>query len=296
LGPGPDDVREACAWVAARSELVRIDEARVEPLARALLSEPAPEYEPMGVELAVTFNAVNFGSGWHPHLRKLPGCSGSVTVMRRLRERFERDGPFTARELSALTPDDCAALFGQHLVVPVADLMVLFAKSLNDLGDFLTWHFDGSFHALVQSSNGSAVRLVELLLKMPMYRDVSTYDGHDVPFLKRAQLTASDIDGFDDLDTLTLFADNLVPHVLRLEGVLDVDADLVSRIDAGELLEAGGREETELRACAVHAVELMVEALNGVATARALDYRLWSRGQQPRFKAVPRPRARSIYY
>jgi hypothetical protein len=256
----------------------------------------------MGVELAVTFNAVNFGSGWHPHLTKLPGCSGSVTIMRLLRERFERDGPFTAHELSALRPADVAAVFGQALVPPVDELMSLFTRSLNDLGDFLTWHFDSSFHALLQSADGSAVRLVQVLMKMPMYRDIAAYDDHDVPFLKRAQLTASDIGGsadsncFKDLDRLTLFADNLVPHVLRLEGVLDVDPGVVARIDANELLPPGGREETELRACAVHAVELMVLAVGGAATARDLDYRLWSLGQDPRFKAIPRPRVRSPYY
>ena len=261
-----------------------------------MLAESVPPLEPMSVEYAVTFNAVNFGSGWHPHLQKLPGASGNVTLQRRLRERFDRDGPFSAAELSALTPVDCADVFGQEMHSPVDELMGLFARSLNDLGDFLTWHVDGSFYALVESAGGSAARMVELLLKMPMYRDVASYREHDIPFLKRAQLTASDIGGFDDLDALTLFSDNRVPHVMRLEGVLVVDPDLVARIDAGELLESGGREEVELRACAVHAVELMVEALNGAVAARDLDYRLWSRGQQSRFKSVPRPRARSIYY
>ena len=137
---------------------------------------------------------------------------------------------------------------------------------------------------------------LKLLLKMPMYKDVASYRGYDVPFLKRAQLTASDIGGFDDLDDLTLFADNLVPHVLRLEGVLDVDPELARRIDREELLEQGSTEETELRACAVHAVELMVDALGGGVTPRDLDYRLWSRGQRPRFKAVPRPRVRTPFY
>src|SRR5439155_22529432 len=169
------------------------------------------------------FNAINFGSGWHPHLTKLHGCSGSVTIMTLLRQRFDDAGPFSAEELIGLTPQDSARLFGQRLRPPVDELMALFAQSVNDLGRFLLERFGGSFEALVAAAGSSAARLVELLQEMPMYRDVATYRGRPVPFLKRAQLTASDLGCFDDLDRLTLFADNLVPHVLRLDGVLVFD-------------------------------------------------------------------------
>ena len=57
-----------------------------------------------------------------------------------------------------------------------------------------------------------------------------------------------------------MFADNLVPHVLRLDGVLWFDPELVARIERGELIEHGSPEEVEIRACAVHAVELLVAA------------------------------------
>ena len=48
--------------------------------------------------------------------------------------------------------------------------------------------------------------------------------GVPVPFLKRAQIAAADLaprrasSQFPDLERLTMFADNLVPHVLRLDG------------------------------------------------------------------------------
>ena len=46
-----------------------------------------------------------------------------------------------------------------------------------------------------------------------------------MPFLKRAQIAAADlcragVAEFADLGELTMFADNLVPHVLRLDGIL----------------------------------------------------------------------------
>jgi hypothetical protein len=256
----------------------------------------------LDVDFALTFNAVNFGSGWHPYMSKLRGKSGNVTLSTLLRQRFDADGPFTAAELARVTADDCARVFGQHLHPPVDELMGLFAQSWNDLGGFLLDRFDGSFPALVESAGASAVRLVELLQEMPMYRDVASYDGRPVPLLKRAQITASDIGGptdsncFADLDRLTLFADNLIPHVLRVEGVLVLDDDLAAAIDGQRLLEPGGQAETELRAVAVDAVERMVGELDGAVTARQLDNLLWRRGQDPRFKASPRPRVRSIYY
>ena len=96
-----------------------------------------------------------------------------------------------------------------------------------------------------------------------------------------------------------MFADNLVPHVLRCEGVLVHAPALARRIDAGCLIEAGSREEVEIRAAAVDAVEGCVAALHrrGVTvTAGQLDYALWNRGQRPEFKARPRHRARTTFY
>ena len=122
-----------------------------------------------------------------------------------------------------------------------------------------------------------------------------------MPFFKRAQIAAADLAlaglaPAGDLHRLTLFADNLVPHVLRLDGVLEFDAALVARIDAQELLEHDSPEEVEIRACALHAVELLVAAHPTRTTATAVDNALWHRGGAPRYKARPRHRARTTAY
>ena len=121
---------------------------------------------------------------------------------------------------------------------------------------------------------------------------------------KRAQLAAADLAlaglaRFSDLDRLTLMADNLVPHVLRLDGVLRVDPGLVERIERGELLAAGQPEEVELRAGAVTAGERLVDGLarrGHPTTAAEIDRRLWWRGRLARYKARPRHRTRSTWY
>jgi Potential Queuosine, Q, salvage protein family len=77
--------------------------------------------------------------------------------------------------------------------------------------------------------------------------------------------------------------------------VLEFDKGLVTRIDRGELIEHDSPEEVEIRACALHAVELLV-AEHGATTATALDNALWHRGGEPRYKAQPRHRARTTAY
>jgi hypothetical protein len=98
---------------------------------------------------------------------------------------------------------------------------------------------------------------------------------------------------------LTIFADNLVPHVLRVDGILQYTDKLAARIDAGHLIPAGSPEEVEIRASALHAAELLVAALRSrgqPVSAMGLDYVLWNRGQQPYYKARPRHRTRTIFY
>jgi putative queuosine salvage protein len=190
----------------------------------------------------------------------------------------------------------------------VIELLALFASALNDLGEFLARSYGGSFAALVESAECSAERLVRTLAEMPLYRDVAVYDDFEMPFYKRAQITAADLalafggeswGRFDDLGELTAFADNLVPHVLRMEGVLQYRQRLGDRIDAGTLLDHGSPEEVEIRAAGIHAVEEIVAAIRargGETAAQAVDYTLWHRGQRPEMKAHPRHRARCPYY
>ncbi len=89
-------------------------------------------------------------------------------------------------------------------------------------------------------------------------------------------------------------ADNLVPHVLRLDGVLHFDRDLEARIDREELIAPGCPEEVEIRAVALHAVEVM-SAHSGL-TAWQIDNWLWARGGEKKYKARPRHRTRCTYY
>jgi hypothetical protein len=153
---------------------------------------------------------------------------------------------------------------------------------------------------VVDAAGGSAVELATRLGEWTCFADCSRYGELTIPFLKRAQIAAADLSRagvarWRDLDRLTMFADNLVPHVLRLDGVLSFDPDLVARIERGELIEHGSPEEVEIRACALHAVELIVTARPGTCAAE-VDQLLWNRGQGPAYKAAPRHRSRCTAY
>jgi hypothetical protein len=303
----PDRVREACAWVAGRARSVEIAAAAVEACAAGLPAvDPPPNAElPLReadrearAAFVVCLDAINFGSGWWPTIRKRRGLSGYATIEAGLLERFCGAGAWSAAELTRLTAAGVARVVGQD---PGHPLMERYAASLRDVGGHVLAEHGGSFEALVDSAEGSAPALADLLAGWDSFADVSTYEGKQVPFYKRAQIAAADLDRLGvaelrDVARLTAFADNLVPHVLRVDGVLALDPGLERRIDAEELLAHGSPEEVELRACAVHAVELLSSATGGRLSPAQIDSVLWNRGRAPRYKSRPRPRCRNTAY
>ena len=136
-------------------------------------------------------DAINFGSGWFPTLRKRAGHSGYGTIAAALRDRVERDGPWTAAELTELDPAAVAQVLGQT-GRPRAD---------------------GALRALAQRARGPRRRRVRRFVRGRGRRrtaarpwrsppssargrasaDSSRYEELEVPFLKRAQIAAADL-------------------------------------------------------------------------------------------------------
>ena len=222
-----------------------VADAPIEPGGRAgldpelhLLDGPREEV----ARYVLMLDAINFGSGW-----------------------FEELGTSTDELTAALTahgvggPIDVADVFG----LPAGhELTRLYTDALRQVSGFDPLAF------------GTADALARSLAQMPFYADAGFY--------KRAQITANDlvlagVADFPDIDRLTIFADNVVPHVLRVEGMLEYAPELAARIDAGEELPQGSREEVEIRACAVHACEILAARFE--IAPRILDNWLWNRGQ-----------------
>ena len=281
---------------------MRIDQGAIGAYAEGLpresagSSSPATQRDPeTAAAFAVCMNAINFGSGWWPTVRKRPGLSGYATMAAGVEERFDSNGPWTPAELAAMDAATIATVLGQG---PEHPLMAQFAAALRDVGAHIRRDHGGRFLGVSETA-ASIPALAGALASWNSFADASRYEGREVPFFKRAQLTAADLHraGVSDLpglDRLTAFADNLVPHVLRVDGVLDLDPELTERIEAGDLLAHGSPEEVELRACAVHAIELLAAASS--LTAAEIDSALWNRGRDRRYKSLPRPRSRNTAY
>jgi hypothetical protein len=286
-----DEVRSSCRATAETARFVSIDLDAARPPAET--EPPALDAEAHYLEgtpgdvaaYLLALDAVNFGSGWFPTLRKRAGRSGYFTVAEGLAGRFRAHGPWSNAELRRMDAGTLATVLGQEAGHP---LMRLHAEALRDLGRFLG---ERTALDLLDQADGSAERLATLLARGMRFFD-------DRGFYKRAQIVPSDLAlaglaSFRDLDRLTIFADNLVPHVLRVDGVLRYDPELAAHIDAERLLPPGDAER-EIRACALHACEQLSER-TGIPP-RVLDMRLWNRGQAPEYKRVPRHRTRGVYY
>jgi putative queuosine salvage protein len=276
-----DRVRSFCAAVAAGAEHVRIDaDATVmpggteglDPELHLLEAEPEDR-----ARYVLILDALNFGSGWFDEL----GVT-TDSLTQQLTEQARAEGVWSAARLRALRSDDVGDTLGldaDH------DLTILYARSLNDLGAWL-----GDRPAL-EAIGDSADALAAALARMPFYADHFFY--------KRAQITANDlvhagVARFADVDRLTVFADNLLPHVLRVDGVLHYSEALAAIVDAGEQIPAGHTMEIELRACAVHACERIARELG--VPPRTLDNWLWNRGLQAPYSDLPAHRTRTMFY
>lgn len=285
-----DEVRARTAQIAVQAQSVRIDGARLAELDVPPIGDPEPDHhlvegsEEDRARYVLCLTAINFGSGWWPTITKRPGMSGYFTMATGLTERFRAHGPWTNEQLRTLT----AAEVTDALQQPRGhELMALYAEALRQLG---RWLGGRTAMAAIAEARGSAERLAEALAVMPFFCDRGFY--------KRAQIAAPELQRFgvaqfSDLERLTLFADNLVPHVLRIDGALQYTGELAAHIDAERLLPAG-HWEREIRACAVQAVE-QLSARTG-RPAHELDMALWADGQGAHYKAVPRHRHRTVFY
>jgi hypothetical protein len=238
----------------------------------------------------LVMDAINFGSGWFHELAAEAGEDVTTTMSRRLTEHARaRGAAWAPAELRAMDAATIAGVLGQDAA---HELMALYARALRDLGAWLGERT--ALDAIAAAAAGSADRLAQQLAAgMPFFDDRGCF--------KRAQITANDlvlagVAAFDDVDELTVFADNLLPHVLRVDGVLEYDDALAARIDAGEELPAGSRAEREIRAATIVACDRLAREA-GIAP-RILDNVLWNRGVAPPYSTGARlpHRTRTVAY
>jgi len=281
-----DEVRRFCAEVAGSARWVRIDLERdvagggiagLDPGLHFL--EGSPEDV---ARYVLVLDAINFGSGWFAELG-----TGTDALTRRLSAHARaRGGPWTAAELRALD----ARAVGEVLALdPVHELTRLYAEALVQLGG---WLGDRGALDMVAAASGSAERFAAALAAgMPFFADRGFY--------KRAQIAANDlvlagVVSFADVDRLTVFADNWLPRVLRVDGVLQYADELSALVDDGTPLAARSAMEVEIRACTVHACAALARRLG--VPERTLDNWLWNRALEEPYRSGRAHRTRTVFY
>jgi hypothetical protein len=228
---------------------------------------------------------------------------------RRALEREEDFGDLLdARPLSEITGEELRALMKWPRPLPNEEERV---RLLREVGYGLVEHFDGSCAALIRAANGSACRLVDLVVMyFPGFRDESVYRGRQVFLYKRAQIFVADVWGtwkavglgaFHDISQLTMFADYRVPVTLREVGILTYSEELRVKIQNKVEIPSHSEEEIEIRACTVHAVELIkkrfAEQYGQEICSIVVDWLLWEKGEAKRETSIePHHRTLTIFY
>jgi hypothetical protein len=230
---------------------------------------------------------------------------GYVALAAKLRQGFESDPRLVDINYLAQIPlEDVGILLLGQGEIPLLEQR---HQVLQEMGRVLISQFEGNVVNLIEQANHSAWKLVSLLVNyFPSFRDEADYDGHRVYLYKRAQIFCADVYGafdgqawgqFDDLDQLTAFADYKLPQLLRAHGILKYEQSLAKRVDAQEEISAGAKEEIEIRAYTIHAVEQLKRLFGEVnvhLNSIELDWLLWHWSQN--IEAESYHRTRTIYY
>lgn len=311
-------VREMAEFVAVSADHVAINYGAIDDYTAALLkkypvvtgldagthfvSEASPAAT---AAFVMALDAVNFGSGWFAAAQKAGVALEYTVISGCLKRAFATGRMNTPQKWAEASPADCHDIFGMPRgVSPELDgLMTLFAEHLQTAGSFLVRDYGGDVLNMLEASGYSAPVLAGIVAAWPTFADVTQYKGVEVPIYKRAQILAADMQlalgGFSGMEELTSFADNMVPHVLRHGGILEYTPELAAAIDGGVMIEHGTPEEVELRACGIHAVELMKQSAQKQGfdvTAVNVDHILWNRGYEPDIYARPSHKTMTIWY
>ncbi|KAF6025076.1 C9orf64 [Bugula neritina] len=192
-------------------------------------------------------------------------------------------------------------------------------KVMQEIGQVLLEKFDGSFSNCIAKANGEARKLLQLVTEnFSCFRDEGVFNGRKVSFYKRAQILVADLwacfegEGlgrFDDIDSITMFADYRIPQLLVYFNVLSYSEELDELLKKEHMFSNGDEIEMEIRGASIWAVELLAKSMNKIIqddtelkgvhiNSILLDHFLWDyrREHNVETQHVPFHRVRCIYY
>ncbi|MFB6197142.1 MAG: queuosine salvage family protein, partial [Halobacteriaceae archaeon] len=233
---------------------------------------------------------------------------GAFAMMRAFTKALNNDIPITdGQYLRSITVDETRKLFESQsdddLSIP---LLQERHAILVSMGETLTRRLNGHFHELIPDieqsyplfsrtvDEGEALGLVDALVHLfPLaFDDTRQLRGERIHFDKKAQLAAAMIHGrfqkmpmyvLDGISELTLFADYVIPAILRSENLLSYEEGLADDVDGGRPIAENSQREIEIRAATVVIGDALLETMNETrsrpVTIPQLDYCIWEYGR-----------------
>lgn len=218
----------------------------------------------------------------------------------------------SAESLANMTTEKMSEVLGDKLPPNLSQRCQLW----NEVGRVLLNEFDGSAWKMLQRSEGSSVRTVDVVFQnFPGFRDSVEIEGKQtVFFLKRAQIFVGDVKAAlgedwkalgvsDDENCLTTFADYRLPQLLRERGVMVYDPLIAKAVDEQQEIVRYSRAEISIRAATVVTVDRLTELLNAQSdehnwTAVSVDWYLWQVGEnlEAKGKLGPHHRVKTTFY
>ena len=156
---------------------------------------------------------------------------------------------------------------------------------------------------ILSAHQKASVLVLKIFKELPFFNDFSYYSGKKIYFLKRAQILVADIFGafdgkgigyFKDIDFLTAFSDYKLPQILHHFGILNYSERLKKKIEKKVLINHNSKEEIEIRASTIWAIEYLKESLDKKIPSFYLDWYLWNKSQKLKMK--PHHLTKTIFY
>ena len=144
-----------------------------------------------------------------------------------------------------------------------------------------------SFYDHIKNINIDSQLFEFIVSNLDYFKDVSTYDGEEILFYKRAQLLTSDIlhvrekkeKIYVDYSHLIGCADYKIPQVMRCYGMLEFSDSLAYKVDNKIELEEGSKEEVEIRANALKVIDYIYKELDRKYSHMDINDFIWLLGQ-----------------
>ncbi len=219
---------------------------------------------------------------------------GSYAIIYLILNRYKKDPNF---EMSF---DQFKEFLKGNVTIPLLENRY---QNLEAMNAFLKQK-DTSFYELIKDLTVDSELLSFIVNSLPYYEDVSTYNGNQILFYKRAQLLTSDIlhvrkskEGIDtDYSHLIGCADYKIPQVMRCYGMLEFSDNLANLVDSKIALPAGSSEEIEIRANTLKVIEYIYEKLDKKYSRMDINDFIWLLGQDKTKMTKPYHRTLTSHY